>query len=321
MAVSTDLKALLSPEVLSLTVAEKLPWDKHAAIDFSEAIDWTFFGGALHGTPHQFITAEKEAFLHQKTLSALKLLASIGLAYMDMPHLLETLLPPPADTSFLEQALGLQLILDQAPRKLLGGPLDDRWVYGYFGELSAALAQQLRALPGAQSPHNWARWKDSVSLDYFVWARVWFAAPIVHHESLAHEAVAMTEELRVIVESECEGGARDPYRDLPDEARWDLYGFPRMLEARRGPSKGANGKSSVTAGCFWICALLDVHYPILEKYGRYPYRNSVLGRASTLDEEEWLQKAKLFKSPSPEVVKRIKADVEAGRWSPIGAEV
>ncbi|KAK8080466.1 hypothetical protein PG997_008284 [Apiospora hydei] len=321
VAAAEDLKALLGPEVLSLTVAEQLPWDKHAAIDFSEAIDWTFFGGTLHSTPHQIITAEEEASLHQKTLSALEILGSIGLANIDMPHLLEILLPPPADPSFPEQALGLQLILDQAPRELLDGPLDDRWVYGYFGELSAALAQQLRALPGGQSPHSWAQWKDSVSLDYFVWVRLWFAAPIVHHETLAHEAVAMTEELRVLVESECGSGARDPYRDLPDEARWDLYGFPRMLEARRGPSRGEDGKSSLTAGCFWICALLDVHYPILERYGRYPYRNSVLGRVSTLDEEAWLEKAKFFKSPPPEVVKRIKEDVEAGRWSPIGADL
>lgn len=146
-------------------------------------------------------------------------------------------------------------------------------------------------------------------------------APIVHHEALANQATAMTEELRVLVESECGGGVRDPYRDLPNGARWDLYGFPRMLKARRGPLKGDDGKSSVTAGCFWICALLDVHYPILEEYGRYPYRNGVLGRASTLEEEAWLQKAVFFKPPAPEVVRRIREDVEAGRWSPIGAEL
>ncbi|KAK7927230.1 hypothetical protein PG985_004228 [Apiospora marii] len=320
MAAAADLKALLSPEILGLTLAQKLPWDKHAPIDFSEAIDWTFFGGALRETPHQTITAEEDAILHQKTLPALKTLASMGLANINIPDLVEILLPPPADPSFPEQALGLQLVLDQAPRELLDGPLDDRWVYGYFAELAAGLAQQLRALPEEQSPHSWARWKDDVSLDYFVWVRLWFMAPIVHHEALARQATAMTEELRVLVESERGGGVRDPYRDLPDGVRWDLYGFPRMLEARQGPPKGDDGKSSVAAGCFWICALLDVHYPILKEYGRYPYRNSVLGRVSTLDEETWLQKATFFKPLAPEVVKRISEDVEAGRWSPIGAE-
>ncbi|KAK8127686.1 hypothetical protein PG984_008794 [Apiospora sp. TS-2023a] len=320
-AVLSNLKALLGPDILSLTVAQKLPWDRRAAIDFSEAIDWTFFSGALRDTPHQTITAEEEAFLHQNTLSALKTLASMGLANISMPELVETLLPPPADPSFPRQALGLQLVLDQAPRELLDRPLDDRWVYGYFGELSVELAQQLQALPADQSPHSWARWKDDVSLDYFVWVRLWFMAPIVHHEALAHQAIALTEELRVLVESDCGGSVRDPYRDLPDEARWDLYGFPRMLKARQGPPKGDDGKSSVATGCFWICALLDVHYPILEKYGRYPYRNGVLGRASTLEEESWLQKAVFFKPSAPEVVKRIRDDVEAGRWSPIGAEL
>lgn len=320
-AAVADLKALLGPEILGLTVAQRLPWDKHAAIDFSEAIDWTFFGGPLCDTSHQTITAEDEAILHQKTLSALKILASMGLANINIPGLVETLLPPPADPSFPELALGLQLVLDQAPRELLDGPLDDRWVYGYFGELSVGLAQQLRALPTDQSPHSWARWKDGASLDYFVWARLWFMAPIVHHEGLAHQAAAMTEELRVLVESECGGGVRDPYRDLPEGVRWDLYGFPRMMERRQGPPKGDDGKSNLAAGCFWICALLDVHYPILKEYGRYPYRNSVLGRASTSDEEAWLQKSMVFKPLAPEVVKRISEDVEAGRWSPIGAEL
>ncbi|KAK6828117.1 hypothetical protein PG987_011458 [Apiospora arundinis] len=320
---ASDLKALLTPEILRLTIAEKLPWDKHAAIDFSEAIDWTFFGGTLRNTPHRLITAEEEALLHQKTLSALKILASMGgLAKISMPDIVDSLLPRLEDPSFLEQALGLQLVLDQAPRELLSGPLDDRWVHGYFGELAVALAHQLRAIPKEQSPHSWARWRDSgVSLDYFVWVRMFFAAPIVHHEALAREAVAMTEELRALVESECGGSTRDPYRDLPDESRWDLYGFPRMLETRRLPPRGEDGKSGVAEGCFWICAILDVHYPILEKYGRYPYRNSVLGRVSTPDEEAWLQKAMFFKPLAPEVVKRIREDVDAGRWSPIGADL
>ncbi|KAK8105437.1 uncharacterized protein PG998_004090 [Apiospora kogelbergensis] len=318
-ATASDLKALLTPEILRLAVARKLPWDKQAAIDFREALDWTFFGGALRDTPHHLITADEEALLHQKTLSALKVLASKGdPSKINVPDLLEALLPRPEDPSFPEQALGLQLVLDQAPRELLNGPLDDRWVYGYFGELAATLAQHLRALPAEQSPHAWARWKDGVSLDYFVWVRMFFTAPIVHHESLAHEAVAMTEELRSLVENE--RGARDAYRDLPDEERWDLYGFPRMLKARQGPPKGEDGKSSVTKGCFWICALLDVHYPILEKYGRYPYRNSVLGRVSTPDEEAWLKKAMIFKPLAPDVVKRIKDDTKAGLWSPIGTD-
>lgn len=95
MAAVADLEALLGPDNLVLTVAQKLPWNKHAAIDFSEAIDWTFFGGTLRDTPHQTITAEEEALLHQKILSALKILASMGLTNINMPDLLETLLPPP----------------------------------------------------------------------------------------------------------------------------------------------------------------------------------------------------------------------------------
>ncbi|KAK8090727.1 hypothetical protein PG994_000232 [Apiospora phragmitis] len=280
---SADLKALLGPEVLSLAVAEMLPWDKHAAIDFGEAIDWIFFGGALRDTPHHLITAEEEAFLHQKTLSALEILASIGLANIDMPGLLETLLPPPADPR---------------PGSSWTGP----WTTAGSTATSASCRPPWRSssAPFPRPSRRTARWKDSVSLDYFVWARLWFAAPIVHHEALAHEAVAMTEELRVLVESEYEGGARDPYRDLPNEVRWDHYGFPRMLEARQGPPKGEDGKSSVTAGCFWICALLDLHYPIL------------IG--IPIETACWA-------SPAPEVVKRIKEDVEAGCWSPIGAEL
>ena len=39
---------------------------------------------------------------------------------------------------------------------------------------------------------------------------------------------------------------------------------------------------------------IDLHKEIIDRFGRYPYRNEVLGRRSTPEEIEWLSNGKRF---------------------------
>jgi hypothetical protein len=84
---------------------------------------------------------------------------------------------------------------------------------------------------------------------------------------------------------------------------------PRKVVLERPPNVGSPVESQ-----------MDVHYPPLEKFGRYPYWNDYLGRVSTAGEEEWMKNADRFGGLAPEIRDKIRADVEAGRWSPLVGE-
>jgi hypothetical protein len=218
-------------------------------------------------------------------------------------------LPPVEDPTFPKQALGLILLLDQAPRSYFKG-IDQRWTTEYFGELSAGVVRLLEGLPADQRPSSWARWDGVATFEAWVLLRIMFGAPLVHNERAADEAVAFTDETRRAIEARF--GVRDPLRDQP-ERRWDLLGFPKLLKSR-----GPEAPCDVTKGGFWLLELMDVHKPPLDKYGRYPYRNWLEGRDMTPEEEEWLREADFFKPPPEDVIKKIREDVDNGIWSHLG---
>jgi hypothetical protein len=66
--------------------------------------------------------------------------------------------------------------------------------------------------------------------------------------------------------------------------------------------------------------ILDAHWPIIKRFGRYPYRNAIFGRVSTEEEGKWLDDTGHFGEASPEVAERIRKDVEKGQWTPLGQE-
>ncbi|KAF3766457.1 hypothetical protein M406DRAFT_256109 [Cryphonectria parasitica EP155] len=65
--------------------------------------------------------------------------------------------------------------------------------------------------------------------------------------------------------------------------------------------------------------VIEVHKPIIDRYGRYPYRNAIEGRKSTEEELEWIEKTDHFAEAPPAVAERVREDVKAGRWTPLGA--
>lgn len=234
-----DLKTLLTPELFKLMVAHWAPWSRTEPLDFGDIIHKIWFSN---------FAASLVEPCREKSLAALTALSRLGLD--NVPDMM-SFLPPPSDPDFPELALGLQLVLDQAPRAFLSG-VDVRYTYEYFAAISTAYALQLQALPAALRPSEWERWRAAgVSLDYFVWVRVFWGGPWVHNEKMGKESLAFTNATREFVESL--SGRKDPYRERP-EVRSDLYGFPKMLAG-----KAPDSPCDFVDGCFFMGYFVSCH--------------------------------------------------------------
>ncbi|KAK1641480.1 hypothetical protein BDP81DRAFT_505022, partial [Colletotrichum phormii] len=61
--------------------------------------------------------------------------------------------------------------------------------------------------------------------------------------------------------------------------------------------------------------LLDVHWLIYKKFGRYTHKNTILGRACTQKEVVWVEETHHFAETSPDVSTMVKEDVRVIRWA------
>lgn len=298
----SELKDILTPHLLSFLVKHRLPYHKASPIDFSR------FGREI------FLVDQFSPLVREKVWPVLLTLSKIGLEHM--PDL-TGYLPSPLDPTYPIQCLGLLLLLDNCPR-LLCKAIDHRWTYGYFSHLSEQVARTWYALPQELRPDSWERWHTELGaeLDYWISVRFWFCTPFVHSEKLENQEIALkfTEETRVKVEKV--SGQTDPYRTKRKEILQDIYGFPRLY--LKGPPQG----NDVTRErwTFWVGMLMDIHKPIVDKFGRYPYLNAILGREWQQEENEWIEKVKHFGETDDEVARRVKEDVRLGRWTPLGRD-
>jgi len=96
----------------------------------------------------------------------------------NIPDLMQYLLAPES-RDFSEQALGLQLLLDQGPRFLLDG-IDQKYTNAYFDIISLKYAKQFHALPEAIGPDGKTRWMEEAGASFGCWvvARFWFMTPL-----------------------------------------------------------------------------------------------------------------------------------------------
>ncbi|RYP36419.1 hypothetical protein DL767_003382 [Monosporascus sp. MG133] len=142
------------------------------------------------------------------------------------------------------------------------------------------------SLPLEQRPGTWARWRDSVSLDYWIPLRLKFAAPLVHNDTTQGQVLAeqFTEETRAT------------------SILTDIYGLERMVAA------GVPQGEDITAAswCFWMAKLMDVRKAIVDRFGRYPYCNAIQGLESTEDEKRWLEETNHFGEAPPDVARRVR---------------
>ncbi|MCJ1237853.1 hypothetical protein MMC14_005840 [Varicellaria rhodocarpa] len=289
------LSSVLNSALFHAAVKARVPWSRDQPVDFS---------AVLRGHP------DKSKKLDAICYPALKMLSTLGVD--NVPDLM-LFLPVPESKEFPEQALGLVILLDQGPRALFEG-VDSRYVNGYFDILALKLSNQLLALPPALRPDSKQRWMAELGYDFDHWilSRFWFIAPFTHSEQLENHEVQriLVEESRVEVEKLT--GKIDPYRASRDEYIKDVTAF--MRTACEGPPPDPHMEDLV----FWFLMLFDVHFPIIKTFGRYPYRNSVLGRDSSEEEKDFLSRTNHFAEEEDEtIVKKIREDVLAGKWTPL----
>ncbi|CAN8099891.1 unnamed protein product [Discula destructiva] len=300
---NTTLKDIITPSLLDLMVEYRVPFPTDQPLNFADVAGAFFSAG----------DSQSQARFKDAAWPPLLSLSRIGLD--GMPDLMQ-FLPPPSAPTFPKQCLGLQILVDQAPRVLFKG-VDKRWQTGYFDVISQRLAATWLALAENERPDSQKRWTQEigVTLDWWICARLWFAAPFVHSESVKNQSIALelTGGTRRVVEAA--SGTQDPWRAKREEVLSDLYGFPRVVKA--GPPPGPDVTRETW--CWWYTMLMDIHKPIIDKFGRYPYNNAAQGRESTDEELEWLEQVDHFAEAPLEVAKLIKADVAAGIWQELGA--
>lgn len=291
-----QLSTLLTSELFESLVQTKLPFSMTEPLDFEDVGQKQFKGQAP--IPSKLV---------ERVWRVLE-----ALSKQPVPDLLQVL-PPITDDYFPRQALGLQLLLDQMTRSLLRG-IDGRWRSAYFDVISLKYAHALDTLSEEQKPWAWSRWKTFATLDFWVLIRTWHVCAFVHSDeaSDSERALLFTEETRNIVENET--GTIDPYRAERDVILSDIYGVPVML--KEGPPGAGAMLETYT---YWMCKLMDLHVPIVKAFGRYPYKNAYFGRQNTPEEEEWFQKRAGNPMVSKELRNRLKQDIDAGIWSPLGA--
>jgi hypothetical protein len=149
------------------------------------------------------------------------------------------------------------------------------------------------------------------SQQYWAIVWIWLTAPLVHSESReVHRMVtSLCEEVRLTIEKLA--GQTDPWRKSREDDLWSLVAFSqRVTHWPQGPMK-------MQDFMFWFLMAMDVHTPIIERFGRYPYRNGMLARTTTDEELVFLDDTRHFGELKPEVAERIAADVDAGRWTPL----
>ncbi|KAK2600076.1 hypothetical protein QQS21_005162 [Conoideocrella luteorostrata] len=310
MSSHDELKLLITPSLLKLIAEAQIPHSKTEALNFADV-------AATMSSSH--FKAAIEPSTARAALVAISRLSPKGTLPPTQTLDLMSFLPPPSSAEFPQQCYGLQLLLDQASRVLFSG-IDHRWQSAYFGPLARRLAGQWYQLPTAQRPDSLARWETDVGVrnfDYWIAGRIVWLSAFSHDEDLESQRIGLelSEETRAIVEART--GTVDPYRATRDALLVDDLAFPR--EMVKGPPKNTdNDAISMNMWAFWWCMIIDAHWPIIERFGRYPYRNAVLGRESTEEEKKWLDDTGHIAEAPSHVAERIQKDIADGIWTPLG---
>ncbi|MCJ1229206.1 hypothetical protein MMC12_005871 [Toensbergia leucococca] len=302
----SDLSNLLTPSLYHSLVNVQFPWPISQPLNFSTVGRFYFLGEGDFQTGYS-----------KCAVPALKALSTFGSS--KVPNLMQYL-PNPEDKDFPIQALGLILLLDQAPRALREGT-DVRYVFSYFDILTQRLCRQLFALPTHLRPDNLTRWTSmGFSYDHALNRHFWFIIPLVHSEEMEdHEFhTILLEKLRVDVESRTL--TTDPYRSTQAEDSKDTIAFSRIIRA--GPPDGH--AATLASFSYWVLRLLRVHTPIIAHFGRYPYRCGDVGSELTGAEETYLKATDYFAvgwrlddGEMTDSAKAIRADVMHGVWRPL----
>ncbi|POS75204.1 hypothetical protein DHEL01_v206406 [Diaporthe helianthi] len=296
-----DLHAIITPSLLHRLYRARVPWPLTHHVSGKELIAEFFSADS------SFTDAAQEAWPALKALSK-----QYG---PDKVPDMTAFLPPPADPKFPEQAFGMHALLDQAPRVLFRG-IDARWT-SWFDRAARTLYTYFYGLPRQLRPWTRGRWDArDATFEYWICVASEFNASMAHRETVGDQELSAirTEELRRAVV--CHYRRRDPGRPARDGSlpppldEYSLVDLVTHIDLDRDwPFHEA---------AFFSFRVDDAHTPIISKFGRYPYRNAIEGRDSTPDELEWIRNTDHFAEAEPDVARRVRCDIEAGTWTPLG---
>ncbi|KAH0490674.1 hypothetical protein TgHK011_002131 [Trichoderma gracile] len=166
--------------------------------------------------------------------------------------------------------LSIVLLLDQLPRNCFRGAASSS-VFTYWDPMArdVALAALERGIPD-----RWPeiRWRFA--------CRAWFYVPLMHSEDVRlHELAVEQYKLlardieSLLTSSETDGGCES---DIDRE-----YRLAAQKVVRIDPD-AARRYAQLNLG------FEERHWAIVQRFGRYPHRNGVLGRETTAEEREYL---------------------------------
>lgn len=160
--------------------------------------------------------------------------------------------------------LGLVLLLDQLPRNCYRGA-EAALVYTFFDPIARAIA--FKALEQGILT-------TSPDIRYRLALRHWFYLPFMHSEDLAHQELVLGQ-----------------YREMSEDL-WNLLDHKsagklgqKELACREVLASNRDAVEAVMKQNF---KFQKEHHDIIARFGRYPYRNQVLGRSTTEEEEKFL---------------------------------
>jgi len=289
-----DLSHILTPKLYKELVAAHFPWTP--PVDMAFASKFHFLG-----IPNN--TEQVSSICHEPALKPLSELRPL------IPSLIEYL-PAPSSREFPEEALGLILLVDLAPRKLYGTSL---WTNGYFDVVARKLSHAFLGLKPEEQPDVLERWTKELGYPFedAMVRKYWLYSPLIHSEDMGDHLIVREkiEEMRCDVEKY--SGVRDPWRETRERDGKDTTLFARLI--RQGPPE------TFAEFFFWLLRVFDAHDPIIEKYGRYPYRNEAVGRKLTSEEELYLKETGNFGRGklSEEEIRHLRVQVETGNWDPL----
>ncbi|KAL4933894.1 DUF924 family protein [Aspergillus undulatus] len=160
--------------------------------------------------------------------------------------------------------LGLIILLDQLPRNCYRGP-ESPLVYKYFDPISRVISSQ--ALKQHIDLH--------LDVRYHLALRHWFYLPFMHSEDLSHQELVLSKH----------GEMEKDVRDLCDKQPTSGFGD----KEQRCREVFANDRKGLDAVLVNNAKFQKEHHDIIAQFGRYPYRNAVLGRKNTPEEQKFLQ--------------------------------
>lgn len=293
--VMQDVHSIITPLLLKQMWRARVPWPATHHISGKELVTEFFFDDS------RFTTAVQGAWPALKALSH---------AYgPDTVPDMTGFLSSPEDPAFPEQAFGMHVLLDQAPRVLFKG-IDGRWT-SWFDKVARKLYEYYYSLPELLMPWAPEAWAGS-TFEYWICIASEFNATMTHQESRGDQRLSALriEQLRRAVEGF--SGHRDPARDSSSPPL-DEYSLVYVVT-----HVDLDQDWSFPKAAFFSFMVDDAHRPIIDKFGRYPYRNAIEGRDSTAEELEWIRRTEHFAEAEPEIAKRVRRDIAVGTWTPLG---